>query len=264
MRRFLACLPLVAGCATGVGSATEQAPTYLALGDSVAFGYSPLTDHSTDSGYAELVAANQQLALSNAACPGEESGGFMAPDGEDRGCRENRAKYALHVQYTGTQLAYAIDFLKEHPTTELVTIDLGGNDVGKLNDTCMGATGCILSGVVGTLTAYDKNMHYILGELRKVYDGPLVTLGIYNPYPGDSTAEWGIGKLNSVLAAQAQAHGALFVDGAAAFTAVSKDPCADGLLINMGDGHCDIHPTPKGHEILAGAVEAAMTGTVSQ
>src|SRR5256885_868928 len=115
MRRFLACVPLVAGCASGVGSATPEPPTYLALGD-----------------------------------------------------------------------------------------------------TCAGSTGCILAGVVGTLTAYDKNMQYILGELRKVYDGPLVTLGIYNPYPGDTTAEWGIGKLNATLAAQAQSHGAMFVDGAAA------------------------------------------------
>lgn len=261
MRRFLACLPLVAGCASGVGQATEEPPQYLALGDSVAFGYDPRTNHQNDSGYAEMIAAKQQLDLSNAACPGEESGGFMAPDGDDRGCRENRQKYALHVQYTGTQLAFAIDFLKQHPTTNLVTIDLGGNDVGKLNDTCAGATGCILAGVVGTLTAYDKNMQYILGELRKVYDGPLVTLGIYNPYPGDSTAEWGIGKLNSMLAAQAQSHGATFVDGAAAFSAVSADPCADGMLIKMDDGHCDIHPTPKGHEILAGAIEAALSSS---
>src|ERR1041385_4653158 len=147
MRRLLACIPVVAACASAPGSSPHQSPSYLALGDSVAFGYDPRTDHAHDSGYAELVAANQQLDLSNAACPGEESGGFSSPDGEDRGCRENRAKYALHVQYTGTQLAFAVDYLKKHPGTELVTIDLGGNDVGKLNDTCMGQFSCILAGV---------------------------------------------------------------------------------------------------------------------
>jgi len=162
------------------------------------------------------------------------------------------------VKYSGTQLAFAIDFLKKHPSTELVTIDLGGNDVGKLNDMCAGSFQCVLGGLVSTLESYDKNMEYIFSELRKVYDGPLLGVGIYNPYPGDSTAEWGLGKLNALLAAQLTAHGGTFVDGLAAFKAVSADPCKDGLLIMMPDGQCDIHPSPKGHEVLAAAVENAL------
>lgn len=252
----------MAGCAAGAAPAPDEAPQYLALGDSVAFGYDPRTDHSTDSGYAELVAANADLVLTNASCPGEASGGFIAPDGNDNHCRENKATYALHTPYKGTQLAFAVDFLKKHPGTTLVTIDLGGNDVGKLNAECAGALTCILGGMVGTLEAYDDNMHYILGELRKVYDGPLVGIGIYNPYgAGDSTAEWGLAKLNGLMSAQLQQYGGLYVDGLAAFRAVSADPCADGLIIKMPDGTCDIHPSPKGHEILAGAVETTLFGT---
>ena len=30
--------------------------------------------------------------------------------------------------------------------------------------------------------------------------------------------------------------------------------CAAGLLIELPDGTCDIHPSPKGHERLARAV----------
>jgi lysophospholipase L1-like esterase len=263
MRRLLACIPVVAtsvaGCASGVASAPDEAPQYLALGDSVAFGYDPRTDHATDSGYAELIAANQQLAITNASCPGEASGGFISPDGNDNHCRENKQAYSLHVKYSGTQLAFAIDFLKKHPSTELVTIDLGGNDVGKLNDMCAGELSCVLGGLVSTLESYDKNMDYIFAELRKVYDGPLLGVGIYNPYPGDSTAEWGLGKLNTMLAARLTAHDGVFVDGLAAFKAVSADPCADGLLIMMPDGHCDIHPSAKGHEVLAAAVENTLS-----
>ncbi|HUS28676.1 MAG TPA: SGNH/GDSL hydrolase family protein [Kofleriaceae bacterium] len=264
MRRLLVCLPVVAGCASAASSGVDEPPQYLALGDSVAFGYDPRTDHSTDSGYAELLAANQQIALTNASCPGEASGGFIAPDGNDNHCRENKQAYSLHVKYTGTQLAFAIDFLRDHPNTELVTIDLGGNDVGKLNATCAGALPCILGGIVTTLEEYDRNMQYIFGELRKVYDGPLLGIGIYNPYPGDSTAEWGLGKLNTLLAAQLRTYDGTFVDGLAAFAAVSADPCADGLLIKMPDGTCDIHPSPKGHEILAAAVQNVLTNGAAQ
>ncbi|HTL33156.1 MAG TPA: SGNH/GDSL hydrolase family protein [Kofleriaceae bacterium] len=255
----------MAGCAAGVQPAPDEPPQYLALGDSVAFGFDPRTDHSTDSGYAELLAPKHELALTNASCPGEASGGFISPDGNDNHCRENKAAYALHTPYKGTQLAFAIDFLKKHPGTTLVTIDLGGNDVGKLNAECAGALTCILGGMVGTLESYDDNMHYILGELRKVYDGPLVGIGIYNPYGNaDSTAEWGLAKLNGLMSAQLAQYDGMFVDGLAAFHAVSADPCADGLLIKMPDGTCDIHPSPKGHEILAGAVETALFGTSAQ
>jgi lysophospholipase L1-like esterase len=261
MRRFLALIPVVAGCAAGEMAPPDEPPQYLALGDSVAFGYDPRTDHQSDSGYAELLASERALTVTNASCPGEASGGFISPDGNDNHCRENKAAYALHTSYKGTQLAFAIDFLRKHPGTTLVTIDLGGNDVGKLNEMCAGELTCILGGMVSTLHEYDANMHYIFSELRKVYDGPLVGIGIYNPYgAGDSTAEWGLGKLNSLMASQLQLHGGLFVDGLAAFKAVSADPCADGLIIKMPDGSCDIHPSPKGHEVLARAIEGVLFG----
>jgi lysophospholipase L1-like esterase len=62
------------------------------------------------------------------------------------------------------------------------------------------------------------------------------------------------------MASQLQLHGGLFVDGLAAFKAVSADPCADGLIIKMPDGSCDIHPSPKGHEVLARAIEGVLFG----
>lgn len=262
MRTWLAIVAALTGCASGVATAPEGPAEYLALGDSVAFGYDPRVDHAHEAqyskGYAELLAANQSLEETNASCPGEASGGFMSPDGNDNGCRENRQAYTLHVSYEGTQLAYAVDYLQTHPNTQLVTLDLGGNDVGKLNNMCAGSTTCIFSGIVGTLTDYDKNMGYIFSELRKVYKGPLVGLAIYNPYPTDTTAEWGLGKLNGLLAAQVASHDGIFVDGLAAFHAASPDPCKDGLLIAMPDGTCDIHPSPAGHKVLADAIEAAI------
>src|SRR4051812_17361312 len=89
MRILLALFLVTAACAD------DGPATYLALGDSIAFGYDPSTDHSSDAGYPELLAQRRGLALSNAACPGEASGGFLSETGDDNGCRENRMKYAL-------------------------------------------------------------------------------------------------------------------------------------------------------------------------
>ena len=55
---------------------------YLALGDSVAFGYSPLLDHSNATnfiGYPTPVATALKETLTNAACPGETSSHFISP-----------------------------------------------------------------------------------------------------------------------------------------------------------------------------------------
>lgn len=271
MQRLACLVPVVAvavaGCASGTPTGPEGPPEYLALGDSVAFGYDPRVDnaHQTQvTGYAELVASQQAMEISNASCPGEASGGFMTADGNDNGCRENRQAYALHVSYSGTQLQYALDFLAHHPRTELVTIDLGANDVSKLNRMCNAQFSCVLAGIITTLQDYDKNMDNIFGEIRKVYDGPLVGLGIYNPYPNDSTAEWGLGKLNGILAMQLAKYDGVFVDGMAAFKGAAADPCADGLLVKMADGTCDIHPSPAGHTVLANAIDAAITGAPAQ
>src|ERR1019366_3867907 len=58
--------------------------TYLALGDSIAFGYDPTVVNPTPdkfTGYPEIVAQLEHLLQSkkevNAACPGETSGSFL-------------------------------------------------------------------------------------------------------------------------------------------------------------------------------------------
>jgi lysophospholipase L1-like esterase len=238
---------------------SDEPPVYLALGDSVAFGYSPLVTNEVGvSGYPEALATQLGMPVTNASCPGEASGGFAAADGADNGCRDNRMKYALHVGYDGTQLAFAIDFLRAHPETQLVTIDLGANDAMILKHGCMDATTCILAGFVGMLGSYQHNMDFIFGELRKVYTGQLVALQIYDPNPSDSLSEYGVERIDTVLASVASQHDVTVVDGRAAFATAGTDPCGAGLLIALPAGGCDIHPTARGHALLANAISAAM------
>src|ERR1035437_10130137 len=74
------------------GNATNY--TYLALGDSISFGYDPTVTAPTPAkytGYPELVAAALNLSQPgkevNAACPGETSGSFLTMGALDNGCR---------------------------------------------------------------------------------------------------------------------------------------------------------------------------------
>ncbi len=254
---FATLLAAAAGCA----SASSDAPgTYLALGDSVAFGFDPHVDLKTQtvSGYPELIAARRGFEVTNLACPGEASGGFVSPTGADNHCRENRQLYPLHVAYDGTQLEAALDYLRSHEPS-LVTIDLGANDVFLLDHLCSRDLTCILSNFVMTMTDYERNLEFIFQQLRRVYDGPLVALTIYNPYPSDSTAQYALERIDAALATKITGHGGVVADGMAAFAAASGgDPCKAGLLIAMPDGTCDVHPTPAGAEVLANAIDAAL------
>jgi len=98
---LLTAVPLFAGNDTNY--------TYLALGDSIAYGYSPLVTNPTPSkfvGYPEVLAAALHLAQSkkevNASCPGETSGSFLY-GGVGNGCEQFKDTVGLHVAYTGTR-----------------------------------------------------------------------------------------------------------------------------------------------------------------
>jgi lysophospholipase L1-like esterase len=258
--RWLMLLAAVSGCATATRG--EDAPRgYLALGDSVAFGFDPLVDLRTHevTGYPELLAEQMGLAITNLSCPGEASGGFTSKTGADNHCRENRQMYPLHADYEGTQLAAAMAYIGEHPETELVTIDIGANDVFLLDHVCNRDLTCILAGFVTLIDQYNRNLDTIFDRLRTHYEGQLVALTIYNPLPADSTAQYAIEQINAALATKVVNYGGIVADGMTAFAAAGNgDPCKAGLLIAMPDGTCDVHPTPAGAAVLAGAIESAL------
>lgn len=141
----------VAGTALAVAAPATAAPQhaatggpvtsgsyYLALGDSVAFGYREADsvptpnygDASTFQGYPEIVASDLGLKLANASCPGETSSSFINyKSSSDNGCYTTlegtpgyRQAFKLHETYTRSQLVYADNFLKAHKNTSLVTL----------------------------------------------------------------------------------------------------------------------------------------------
>src|SRR5205807_7890686 len=89
-------------------------------------------------GYPEVVARRLHLRDVNASCPGEATGGFLSLTGTDNGCRAYRFvfHFPLHVSYTGTQMDFAVDYLRRHREVRLVTIDLGANDLFVVQRLC--------------------------------------------------------------------------------------------------------------------------------
>ncbi len=270
-------LVAVPGLHAASASQTVRPQNYLALGDSVAFGYSPLVDpRNPDNfvGYPKTVAAAVKENLVNAACSGEASGGFISLTGTDNVCRNWRFVNAdpsqglflpLHVAYTTSQLDFAVQFLEANPHTLLVSINIGANDLFVLERNCGGSTTptqilCIEHGLPTMLATLSANLDIIYGAIRSTasYHHKLVALTYYSLNYTDPVGTGIITEVNQVVATRTLAWGGIVADGFGAFQTATAgfngDSCAAGLLIPLGDGTCNIHPSPKGRDLLAQAI----------
>lgn len=156
---------------------------YLALGDSLAFGFQPNGDYT--HGYVDdLFHTLQQegvKSVANMGCPGETSSSFI-----QGGCASS---IPPHFPYTGPQLNAAVSFLKANPgKVSLITLDIGANDV--LRDTTVTPNGCTLnqSGFEADLATLDTNLTgTILPALYKALTpkghitSRIVMMNYYNP-----------------------------------------------------------------------------------
>ncbi|HEX8996447.1 MAG TPA: SGNH/GDSL hydrolase family protein [Ktedonobacterales bacterium] len=240
---------------------------YLALGDSIAFGYSPLLNRNQASnfiGYPTPVAHALDLKLTNAACPGVATGYFISLSGVDWDCIPYRSQFPLHVSYTTSQLDYAVSFLRSHPRTRLVTIDIGVNNLFRLQSLCGGAPSCILSGLPGTLATISTDLDTIYGAIRHRahYHGQLVALTYYSTNYQDAFTTGAVEELDKVITARTLAWGGAVADGFGAFKAASSafngNPCTAGLLIRVSATACDVHPSVTGRNLLAVAILAVL------
>lgn len=271
MRRvsvLLAALGLIVSVAAPGGAAAANRPAeYLALGDSLAFGYSPFVNPTNPDnfvGYPEALAPLLRDRVTNASCPGETSSHFISLTGADHGCGDWRFGYGLplHTSYATSQLAFADAFLQSHPKTQLVTIDIGANDVGALRDACLltaDPMGCVVAGLPDMLATYAANLDTIYRHIRVVdgYRHKIVALAFYSPDYADAATTWAISQVNAVLADRTLAWGGIVADGFASFAVAAGpyggDTCAAGLrIVNLAPPPaCDDHPSAAGRDLLA-------------
>jgi lysophospholipase L1-like esterase len=272
----LACLlALVSVVPASATSTSNSSPNnYLALGDSVPFGYNPLlvkpgVDPSVFVGYPQLAANlfRPKLKVFNASCPGETSGSLINVTAPDNGCQSYRQYIgALHVSYQGSQLQYAERYVAANPRTKFVSLMIGANDLLLLQDSCAKAGGdvnsCISGGLPGLLGALQTNLTTIYTGLRaEGYRGDFVAVTYYSTNYADPVITGAVGAVDGVLAGVTKAFGGKVADGFGAFEAAAApsggDTCAAGLLIRLTTNTCNIHPSPAGADLLASALYAA-------
>jgi lysophospholipase L1-like esterase len=280
----LACLvALVVGVAGEAVPASVAAPAYskdhhaaargyLALGDSVSFGYvEPNTsppptygDASSFVGYPEDVAAALGLRVANAACPGETSASLVDTSAQSNGCESSpgggpgyRTAYPLHVDYAGSQIAYAVKYLRTHRDTRLVSLMIGANDAFL----CQRATPdqCATE-LPATLAQISGNVIKILSAIRhrSRYRGQIVIVNYYSLDYSNPVANGQSQLLDQAMNTAAEPFRVEVADGFGAFQAAALqsggDSCKAGLLTQLTSGSCGIHPSAAGQAVLALAV----------
>jgi lysophospholipase L1-like esterase len=208
--------------------------TYLAVGDSLAYGYhqaqfqQELKEHgfvnpaNFNDGYVDdfakvLKLLNPKLNVVNDGCPGETTETFIHGSGVGpEFCAGGPTgtpfpKAFLHHAYPGTQLEDAVAVAKA-AGTGTITLDIGANDILQfLSHTCgFPATfSCSEAEVEAEIGHVVTNIGFILSQLRAAAPtAKIVFVSQYNPYPtvlspegrGDATVEALNGAIKSVAA----------------------------------------------------------------
>ena len=232
----------------------QEAPVYLALGDSLAVGVgasNPSTLGYVARAYGSLRTSERYgqsgLEVINLSVAGATSSDLVA---------------------AGGQLDLAIDEIASRSgngtagdEVEIISVDIGGNDLLSLVapgspclesasvEPCRAAFGDVLS-------AIQNNLADALARLRVTApEAIIVVVDLYNPYSGtgdlrEAIAELGVGQANGVI------------------SAVTADPnlrlrtVAIGQLFSGRGGQWvapdGIHPNDNGHAVIAEAVLAAV------
>ena len=232
-------------------------PFYLALGDSVAFGFQPDLDFThgyTDDFYHDLENHGTH-SYSNMGCPGETTATMI-----NGLCSVSVLR---KYPYVGSQLLAAVVYLRLHAgQVSPVTLDIGANDV----DHDIDYTTCAISPkLAGDLTTMDYNLtHVILPQLTSAMEvdgrmtGDLLMMNYYNPFQNHCPNSASFAQMyNQHLAADAQGH-ATMVDVFDAFGgAAVPNPniCAYTWMCSDYYYLLAIHNTTLGYQVIANAFE---------
>ena len=259
MRRLLPLLAAFVSLAllAPAPAAAKEAPAYIAIGDSLAFGVG--ASDPASGGYVALTYEtlrsseryrDRGLELVNLGVPGATSSDLLLPGGQlERALDEIRERQE--------------DASSSDDNAEIITVDIGGNDVlalatadspcveDPLAEECQGRFQEMLGTLKGNLTE-------VLEGLREAAPkADLVVMDLYSPLSGrggaeDLIADFAVGEINAVteevasrpdLDASLASVYPLFRGRAAQFIA------ADG-----------VHPNDDGHALMAEVVLAAIEG----
>lgn len=239
---------------------------YLALGDSLAFGYEPNQDWShgyAQQWYSSDLHSKGSGSITNYGCLGEKASTFISG-----GCPY---WYVVHNFYVGAQLTAAVNFIKGHAgAVSPVSLDIGANDLlPDINSsTCAVSTnwetdlGNLDSRLKGTIL---PQLTSALTNKSGQRTGDLVMMLYYDPYQNacPNSVPY-VQELNSHLVTDGTPFGVLFADAFTAFggaTTPNPNICVDTWMCSSS---VDIHATGgqsgepgNGYKVIAGAFETA-------
>lgn len=288
---LLAFIPVIASHAFGAARFSQAQPAlvgpktyYLALGDSLAFGYQPNLDWGAGyaSDFSRDLTARGIRNYVNLGCPDETS--FTMING---GCPFELLHKSI---YLGSQLDTAVNYLRAHAgQVSPVTLDIGANDL--ISD--LNVANCVVNPKWSSdLALMESNLkNVILPQLIAAMTvngqmtGDLILLNYYDPYQDKCpNTVANIQTLNQRLAAIVAGH-ATVVDVFSAFAASTDapaDPSAPLVVPTatpagsnaapvkapvatpasticaytwMCSSFRDIHPNRAGYNVMASAIE---------
>jgi lysophospholipase L1-like esterase len=275
--RFLMTMAMLTATIVGTAdtaSAASKTTYYLALGDSLAQGWQPdatfppyyQPDGYVPQVYATLSADDPKLTLDNISCGGEGTLSMIdgsQPPSEAPSC--GSPTFYLRWYPHKTQLAEAVAFLAAHKgKAELVTIDIGGNDLGF----CLFEAADMANCLANVYSAVADNLDTILTELQNASpETTIVGMTYYNPvacvyFFGDQdTAAFVsslIQNLNAVLVSVYTAHGVPVADVAGAFSVGAGLEAEATAALNWtwfcsADHFGDVHANDAGYQVIAQA-----------
>ena len=228
---------------------------YLALGDSLAFGYQP--DINYDDGYANDFYSNLKSygtnRMANLSCPGESSttlikGGCPIP-------------LLRKFPYIGSQLNAALFYLSHYPgQVSPVTLDIGSNDI--LSD--INKSTCVINTqkFASDLATLDTNLtQTILPKLHNALvvngklTGDLVMMNYYDPYQNTcpNTVSY-IQTFNQHLARDVNGYGSIadVFDAFGGATTPNAHICSYTWECSIFH---NVHSTDAGYSVIASAFE---------
>jgi lysophospholipase L1-like esterase len=229
---------------------------YMALGDSLAFGFQPDLDFT--HGYSNYFYSNLKshgvTDYDNLACPGETTTTMINGD-----CPY---PYLRKYLYVGSQLTAAVNYLHKHAgQVSPVTLTIGANDVnGDFNS----STCTVSASWSNDLATMDHNLtQTILPQLAAAMTvnghltGDLLLTNYYDPYENEcpNTVSY-IQTLNAHLAADAAGFATLVdvFDPFGGTTVPNPNLCNETWICSIFK---DIHSKDAGYSLMASALEQA-------
>lgn len=231
---------------------------YLALGDSLAFGFQP--DFDFAHGYADDFGSDLKARgvhdTINLACPGETSSTML----------NGKCPYPFFRKYPylGSQMNAALKYLAAHRgQVSPVTFNIGSNDLLSVfnKQNCTVNVSLFNAG----LRTLDANLtHTILPELHNalvvngVPTGDLIMVNYYDPFQNicPNTVPY-VRMVDAHLARDVAPYG-IMVDAFAAFGGAKiPDPhtCSYTWMCSVFQ---DIHATDTGYRVIADAIETSV------